>query len=223
MRLGKFVAVMSTAFAAVVLMVTGARADSCSSHLGQDVTSIGSCTVDGLTFSNFAVEDAGGDPNPNVVIVLANILPDGTVILEYNPNLDAVQHQDIHFSFQVAGVPIDKVDLSNGGIGQTSIAERVCDSQGLQLSGACKGSELATMIAFSGQSTDAPIDPAASDLWVWKDISKGACDNASTCGHLTAFTQSFHTVPEPATLLLIGSGLVGAGLFNRKRSRSVSA
>jgi hypothetical protein len=88
------------------------------------------------------------------------------------------------------------------------------------------------MIAFSNLGSSATnsvdFDPAAS-LYIFKDI--GVLPNYPVAGggSVSSFSQTFSvpgggsgsgsTVPEPVTMMLVGSGLVAVG-FLRRRTRS---
>jgi hypothetical protein len=182
----------------------------------------------GLTFSNFNVIPAGGTSIANIDLVSAD-LTGTTVSLNFNPNMSVpTGHQDIHFYYQVTGSALG-VDLALGGVNATLI-ERVCSqpisSSGPNANTCASGSSLANFVAFSnppGPNTASATFPAGSGstFYVYKDIGVTAGQLQSGGGALSSFTQSWETpgggnVPEPASMLLIGSGFIGLGMLRRR-------
>jgi hypothetical protein len=172
-----------------------------------------------LTFTNFEAVDAGARTPIVVNLVTASWDPATQwVFLNFNPNLAAPgapnmpSVQDIWFYFDVIG-PLGGVDLAVGGTGST-ITERVCGS-GVDRNGAnlcVGGNQLAVMTAGSEQSRSVDFGRVVSQASIFKDINVRE-------GELTSFTQSFHAVPEPASIVLIGAGLVGIAWLRKRLPR----
>jgi hypothetical protein len=135
----------------------------------------------------------------------------GIANLSFNPNFGLQAVQDIHLYFTVTStVPITAIDLGVGGT-SSSITERACTGGLDPGTGNCVGSTLAVGTNFSGLPDQVlPLSTPSMSFQIFKDVNKGAN------GELTSFSQSF-SVPEPASLSLIGIGLFGLGFFRRKR------
>jgi len=194
-----------------MLVATGLwAAPLCTGLLGQDVLVGGfSCQVSGLVFSNFSASNAGGVPNPSVILSGAGQQA-GTIFLQFNPNL-VNPPQDMYFRFKVTGYHIG-ADLHVGGAG-ASINEVVCGVPFVN-DWCTQQNILANLTANSGGSAAAYYPGPANVAYVFKDINVSGAN-----GHLTNFNETF-IVPEPVTLLLIGSGLVGLGLLRRRMPKA---
>jgi hypothetical protein len=216
----------------LVLVCAGAAnaAITCSDSNPRNVTGLnvsGGCTIGGLTFSNFQVLPAAGNPTPEIDLVSAIVDPMGFVDLQFNPNMSAPPsggNQDIHFFFSVTG-GIDQIDLAVGGVNAT-IIERACSTPLATNNPTCPAENvLANIIGFSappGPNTAiSAVFATTPTVYIYKDVGVSPNQPNSTGGGLTTFTQSFHQsqVPEPVTSGLLGSGLLAGVVFRRWRKQ----
>jgi hypothetical protein len=181
-----------------------------------------SFTCGGLSFSNFSEVDAGGSSTPTPWTGYFNLVTagagGGVVNLGFNPNLTptTTATSDLWFFFTVSGAGLDQVDLSVNGVG-ASVSETIC-SAAFTANGTCTGTVLTSLGNTGATNKLSGTFGPVSTIYIFKDIKVGGV--GTDPGHLTSIGQSFHattTVPEPATLSMMGLGLLGLGLIGRRR------
>lgn len=218
-------------FSILSLGVASASLIPCTLNQAADtpVTSSTVVTCGGLTFSNFEVTNATGGA-AGIVDILAGSDYDsasGAAYLNFNPNLGGA-NEDEEFLFTVTG-GLSQIDLSVGG-NNASVTERACANP-ISLTGPlaflCTDSTGNTewnplgQITVASGAPDQPVFssefPSTSPVYIFKNIETGAN------GQLSEFTQSFEpasSTPEPLSMVLLGSGLLGIGLLRRKSRKS---
>jgi hypothetical protein len=158
------------------------------------------CTVNGLDFSNFTIAGNTGWAGQNLTVTVNAV---GSVF-EISTNMNVASGEDIELEFSITGGVTGMTLSAGGGAG---VNETICSTPepiGGGLVGSCSGTTLGfgsvggPVSVFSFPVTLAPVD------WVFKDIS-GASE------------VSQMILPEPMTLSLMGAGLLGLGIFGRRR------
>jgi hypothetical protein len=168
--------------------------------LGNSFTLTGSCTVGSFIFSNFSIYEANGTyvNAPFSVNIVVDPAFGIDILYTGEPGLD------LHLTFQsTPGIPGIILET---GLGST-VSEGICGTAFNLQNGtsACGGNLLNTsVLTASNGGTKYSVVTAASTDFFFKDISGG-----SEVTQLVA--------PEPMTLSLMGIGLLGIGIFGRRR------
>jgi hypothetical protein len=166
---------------------------------GNTYSSTFSCQLGTNVFSNFSVVTNAGFPASSSFSLALSVNTNANT-LDFGITLSA--GEDVRLFYQISP-GAGGMAMTVAGAGST-IIETVCDQAFTGV--ICGDTPLANFAVSSNQTGQAFFTPAATDF-VFKDIQAGS--------GLSDFTQQI--IPEPMTLSLMGAGLLGLGIFGRRR------
>ena len=224
--------ICTLSFLLLMLTLYAGVASATSYNLGELIRTEGSIEIGDKIFSDFGF--TGSNTLTAGDITVTPSINQGVYFLVFQGgfiDLPGGSYSDwgLFYTATSTGPGISMIDQSfnlTGGVGVVTIGESVWDA------GYGQGNKVAqSTVTFTGeindpidptgessQGDDLIIDPALAKVYVQKDIFVAA--TADDPIGATIISQSFHQpVPEPGSLLLLGSGILGLGILIRKRAK----
>jgi|ERR1700733_11199570 hypothetical protein len=213
-------------FAAIMAVSGIAAANGLCVNTAIDVTVTpgGSFACGTLVFSDFYLTDLTGNSSGMLDINSVSISNQGVVTLQENPNLETGGSEDLWFT--VSGT-LNSISLAPGGTSAT-VTERACSNSIATFGDTadlCSNTGQSAFVAPLGQLTVQSGDPlqqiapgiyTSGPVHIMESINAGEGSGLSDIYQGFGDPPSVPSVPEPITLVLLGSALAFLGIAGRR-------